>query len=61
MSRRESGFTGFIIKETVDVNTNNFGAKLTKTASSNSNGPPKKKEYIPANPILPRIVYNEMK
>jgi hypothetical protein len=61
MSRRESGFTGFIIKETVDVNTNNFGARVARTGSSNSNRPEKKKDIIPANPILPRIVCNEIK
>jgi hypothetical protein len=60
-SRRTSGFTGLKIKETVDVNTNNFGAEVTQTGSSSSSRLKTKKDIIPANPILPKTVYNEMK
>ena len=56
-SRRPSGFSGFVIKDTLDIDTNNYGAKVTQS----SNGPNKKKDVIPANPILPKVVYNEMK
>lgn len=65
-SRRESRFTGFTLKGTVDINTNNFGAEVsshnqTHTGSSDSSRQVKKKDIIPANPILPKIIYNEMK
>jgi hypothetical protein len=47
------------------MNTSNFGASVTVTGSSTTsiNKTNKKKEvgYIPANPILPKMVYNEMK
>lgn len=60
-NRGESGFTGFHLKGTVDMNTHNFGAEVTHTGSSSSSRLLKKKDIIPANPILPKIVYNEMK
>lgn len=51
-----SGFSGFKIKGTLDINTFNFGAEVTgKTEII------KKKDIIPANPILPKMVFNEMK
>ena len=61
-SRKEttSGFGGFSLKTTVDINTNNFGAEMTGSSSTST----KKKgkgDYIPANPILPKMVFNEMK
>ena len=58
-TRKEStsGFGGFSLKGTVDINTNNFGAELTGSSMTSN----KKKDYIPANPILPKMVYNEMK
>lgn len=51
----KNGFGGFTLKGTVDINTNNFGAEVT------GQQPKKKKDYIPANPILPKMVFNEMK
>lgn len=64
-SRKEatSGFGGFSLKGTVDMNTSNFGAEVTVTNSSTTsiNKKKAKGDYIPANPILPKMVYNEMK
>lgn len=60
-----SGFGGFSLKGTVDMNTSNFGAEVTVTGSStksiNKINQKKEVNYIPANPILPKMVYNEMK
>jgi hypothetical protein len=61
-SRKEpSGFGGFSLKGTVDINTNNFGAQVTVTGSSTTSIKKKVESAIPANPILPKMVYNEMK
>ena len=65
---QKEGFSGFKIKGTVDINTNGFGAEVTSKPFDMPNEPLRigdtaisKKEYIPANPILPKTQHPEQK
>jgi hypothetical protein len=52
----KDGFAGINLKGTVDISTTNNLVSLT-----NHEGTFQKKDIIPANPILPKMVFNEMK
>ena len=66
-----SGFSGFKLKGTVDVTTAGFGAEvrgrpqvtnnISDLAAAVDGGKKVEKEYIPANPILPKTQHPEQK